>query len=303
VVDDDGAPIEESATDVQASVAEWAEVGEALQGAIPGSTVGQAEPHILVRRGVPLAWEDYLTLEAAARSLLGERALPLTERLLHFDALVQESGSHAEPGGMRPWVDSLTTEGWKALQPNGPQRRISPLRQRAVVAPIVGAIEEGTFASRIDSGNASATARLSRALAIVQSSGDLRLNSADAILDLSAMKAVRFAQDDAVLMEPIVRFLRTFLARKGLISGTSLLQGSRYLALYVATIRWYAVAGATLAEHDAVSAVDVRHAVQLVERTLSRSPSLKSPDFMRLINLLFQWVASPSALYPSTYPV
>ena len=116
------------------------------------------------------------------------------------------------------------------------------------------------------------------------------------------MRATVFAQDDPALTAPITRFLLAFLARKSLIAGTSVLQGSRYVALYFGTIRWYSVARAVMAGRGAVELADVRYALRLVEQTLSRSPSLRAPRFVSLINFLFDHITPSRALYPSTYP-
>jgi Fe-S-cluster containining protein len=297
VIADDGDPIEQEGDSVRQRIAEWAAVGAELRFAMANATLGGGEPHVETRRGQPLVWADYLLLEGAIRRLLTDTTRPLTARLLMLDVLVERSSSNTGPGAMQRWLDSLAAEQWGALSDQVP--RVSALRQRALIAPAIASIEEG-WSQRVGR-RASAGARLGIALSLVPSRGTIRLETADATLLLSEMRRVCFPQDDAAVNAPLVRFLEAFVVRKGLIAGTSVLQGSRYLALYFATIRWYAVARAALAERDAVNSADVAYAIQLVEKTLSRSPSLKNPRFISLINFLFARVAPAGSLYPSTY--
>jgi len=122
------------------------------------------------------------------------------------------------------------------------------------------------------------------------------------MLNLPRMLRTRFAQDDAQLNAPIARFVTAFIARKGLLKGTTLLQGSRSLALYFAVIRWYSVARAVLAGRDIVEPGDVRYALILIEKTLSRSPARSVARFTTLVNFLFARIGSVRSLYSSTYP-
>jgi Fe-S-cluster containining protein len=299
VVADEGAPIQQQEHEIRTRIAEWQVVGPALRGAIAGATLGGEEPHVLARRGVPLAWADYLALEAGLQHVLTSQDRPLTERLLTLDSMAVAAAEHAEPGAMQGWVKDLESERWAALSTTAP--KLSPLRQRAVVASSIAAIE-GAWGQRAGE-RTSAGSRVSLATALVPARRPIRLATAGATVALDRMRETGFAQDDPALTGPIVRFLLAFLARKSLIAGTSVLQGSRYLALYFATIRWYSVARAVMAERAAAEVADVRYAIRLIEQTLSRSPSLRSPRFVSLVNFLFDRIAPANALYPSPYPV
>src|SRR5439155_27231650 len=165
---------------------------------------------------------------------------------------------------------------------------------------VVASIEEGWGH---DHASRSSGARIRLALAITAASSAIPLPTASgAALELPRMLRTRFAQDDPDPNAPIARFVTAFVARKCLIKGSSLLQGSRLLSLYFAVIRWYSVARAVLAERSAVEASDVGYALILVEKTLSRSPGLKDSRFSLLMNFLFNRVGSPQSLYTSTYP-
>jgi Fe-S-cluster containining protein len=299
VVADDGAPIESHAADVNARIKDWAEIGAHPRLGMAGSTLGQM-PRVEARKGVPLAWSDYLALEHALLSVLKDKKEPLTERLQSVDAVLIGAVAHAATGQLNDWLGSGRETGWAS--PQRASARVSPLGQRALVAPVVASIEEGWGEPR-DGAKRSGTARVGLALAVTAASSTIQLPTADgAALQLPRMLHTHFPQDDADLNAPIARFLSAFIARKGLLKGTNLLQGSRYLALYFAVIRWYSVARAVLAERETVETADVRYALILVEKTLSRSPGLTDRRFMALINFLFDHVASARSLYQSTYP-
>jgi len=300
VVADEGAPIESHAGDVRARIEEWGEVGAHLRLGMPLATLSAGEPRVEARKRAPLGWADYLVLEEGFFRLLKDGEQTLTERLLLLDALATGAVAHTAPGEMSGWVDSLADASWEPLR--SPAPRVSPLRQRALVAPIVASIEE-RWGKQLSGAKGSGGARVSLGLALTASSSAVTLPTSDgATLRLPRMLRTRFAQDDPDLIAPIVRFLIAFIARKGLVTGTTLLQGSRHLALYFAIIRWYSVARAVLAEREAVEPADVRYALMFVEKTLSHSPALKQPRFMALINFLFDRFAPARSLYPSTYP-
>jgi hypothetical protein len=166
---------------------------------------------------------------------------------------------------------------------------------------MIAAIEAGWSVRK--GGTSSAGSRVGLATSVVTARGTVRLETAETTVPLDCMLGTRFVQDDPSVHDALLRFLDAYLERKSLISGTSLPQGARFLALSVATVRWYAVARATMAERPAVEDVDVRYAIRLVEQTLSRAPALKQPRFVALLNFLFQRVAPASALYPSPYPI
>jgi Fe-S-cluster containining protein len=300
VVADEGAPIQSHAADVRARVEEWGEVGAHLRLGMAGATLGGEAPRVEARKGAPLEWADYMALEQGFFRLLKNEEHTLTERLQLVDALATEAGAHSAPGEMGGWVDSLADVAWAPLRTSS--SRVSPLGQRALVAPVVASIEEG-WGEQLGGAKRSGAARVRLALALTASSSSITLPTGDgATLQLPRMLRTRFAQDDPDLNAPIERFLTAFIVRKGLLKGTTLLQGSRYLALYFAVLRWYSVARAVLAEREAVEPADVRYALILVEKTLSRSPGLNDARFTALMNFLFDRVTPARSLYRSTYP-
>jgi hypothetical protein len=301
VAGDQGAPIEEQAEEFRRIADELRDLGSIAAGAGTTLTTFDAtSSRVQARPGVPLAWPDYMVLEDGLRALLEDAGRPLTDRLLLMDRLVAEAVHHAKPDEMAPWVGALRAAAWEPLGP-AVREQTTPLRQRAVIAPVIAWIEDAWargFHQRSTTGD-----RVNLAVAVVPSRARIRLSTADAVLSLAPMRRVRFAQDDATLNAPIVRFLSALIAKKGLIAGTDLLQGSRYLALYFGAIRWYSVARAVLAERDAVDGGDVQYAIRVVEATLSHAPALRSPFIKKLVNLLFTYVAPARSVYPSLYPV
>jgi hypothetical protein len=147
-----------------------------------------------------------------------------------------------------------------------------------------------------------ASDRVSLAFAIVSSQSRVRLTTADAILDLSRMRATRFAQDEASFNEPLVRYLSAFVSRKSLVVRAPLLDGARYLALYFAAIRWYAVARAVLADRPAVEPEDLRYAIQMAEKILFHAEGFISPKVRGLFAFFFGRMTPSGSLYPSPYP-
>lgn len=300
VIADDGRAIAEHEPDMRDIMAESTVMAAEMKGRLAAGGAGAVGPGLEARKGVPLAWADYLALDNGLQRVLGDATRPLTERLLIVDELITRAGDHAAPGGLKPWIEEAAAQHWDPILNNAIPPPVSPLRQRALVAAAVSAIEGG-WAERFRGGS-SATSRVGLATALLTSKSLIWLPTADAGLYLGRMLRTRFAQDDPALNGSLSRFLIAYIARKSLINGTSVLQGGRNLALYFGTIRWYAVARAVLAERAAVEEADIRYAIRLAEQTLSHSPSFKTPRFTTLVNLLFNHVAPARTLYPSRYP-
>jgi len=298
VVANDGAPLDEQLEDVRAVAieAQNASVGTETGGK---DQAGLTNKPLQIRAGLQIAWADYLALEHGLIEVLEDAKRPLTERLLIGDRLVQDAGKHTAPGAIGQWIDAIRSEGWTSVVPTA-SPRVSPMRQRALIAWTVAIMEYAWAKQRKRA--ASVGSRLSMALAIVPGQKEIFLHTADAPLSLLKMRRTRFAQDDPQLNAVITRYLTAFIARKGLITGTTVRDGYRYLALYLGTIRWYSVARAVLAGRDAVEETDVRWALQLVERTLSHANELRSPRVTRFINLAFDHIAPPASLLVSVYP-
>jgi hypothetical protein len=199
---------------------------------------------------------------------------------------------------MEPWLAGMREADWAPVAPLTP--RTSAFRQRALIAPVIGGIEEGW--KRALGGKATLGARVTLALAVVSSQRAVRLETADAALDLAQMPRTAFAQDDPAVTSALARFLVAFIVRKSLVDRTSLAQGARYLSVYFGVIRWYSVARAVMAGRPAVQEADVQYAIALAEKTLSHTEGLKSPTMVGFLNLLFTHVAPASVLYPSPYP-
>src|SRR5205823_2031052 len=157
------------------------------------------------------------------------------------DRVLDEARRYCRPGQMDEWVHSMSGHDWDPLTAAN-HRRVSALRQRTLLAPVIALIEGGW--SGTVGAAPTASGGINLAFAIIPSRKAVYLPTADATLDLGRMLRVRFAQDDPGLTEALARFLRGFVSRKGLVTGLSLPEGSRYLALYFGLMRWYSVARA-----------------------------------------------------------
>lgn len=299
VVANVGAPIQELEADMRMRAEKWVASGRRFVRAESDSAGGD-EPAVEVRSGSFMRWADYLLLEEAVRCLLLSEQRPLTQRLLMVDRLIEEAARHTKPGEMAGWIEQVTEGNWDAVTP-AIVPHISSIRQRTLIAPIIPIIEGG-WSGAVGS-SASASGGIGLGFAIISSKRPISLSTANATLELGRMPHVRFAQDDAVISDALVRFLRGFVARKGLVTGMSLAQGTRYMALFFGLMRWYGVARAAMAEREAVTEHDVHYGVQLVEKTLNHSALLQDRGLRRLMNVLFDHFAPARSLYPSTYKV
>ncbi len=297
VVANEGAPIEEHEAEFRRLAA--------LIAAAPSDSATKASPGaggqgVEACPGVPLAWADYLALEDGLLGMLRDTARPLTERMLLLDRMATQASQHAAPGAMAEWVASLRASGWQPLtQPADPMPTAT--KQRALLAPAVTGIE-GSWNVQAG-GRGSATARIAFALAFVGAQKTVPLPSAgDAPLSLANMRTVRFPQDQPPLANTFARYLEAYVVRKGLIEGTSLTQGARYLAVTFGVARWYAVARAVLTGRAVATDADLRYAIMLVERRLSHGEGFRTGPVSTILSFMFDHVAPARSLYPSPYP-
>jgi len=244
VVSNVGAPIQELEGDIRMRVEKWIASGRPVVRA-ESDTVRSDEPSVEIRRGSHMRWADYLALEEGVRCVLLAKERPLTERVLMADRLLNEAARHAKSGEMAGWVRELEDDQWQAIAPTA-SARVSSIRQRTLIAPVISLIEGG-WSGAVGAGM-TASGGVGLAFAIISSKRPIYLGTADAMLELARMPKVRFAQDDPAITDALARFLRGFVARKGLVTGTSLAQGARYMGLYFGLMRWYSVARAAMAE-------------------------------------------------------
>ncbi len=292
-----GAPIHELEGDIRLRAERWLASGRPIVRA-ESESARREEPAVEVRRGSLLRWADYLVLEEGLRCLLLAEQRPLTERVLLVDRLLEQSARHVAPGAMAPWIQELSSTDWDAIAETASPRG-SALRQRTLLAPVITLIEGG-YSGAVGS-RTTASGGIALAFAIIPSKRSVYLPTADATLDLARMPRIHFSQDDPGVTDALARFLRAFVSRKGLITGMTLAQGARYLALYFGLMRWYSVARAAMAERDTVAEQDVQFAIRLVERTLNHSAVLADKSLRRTTNILFDRFAPARSLYPSMY--
>ncbi len=306
VVADDGAPLEEQIDEIRrlVTVVPPGQVMGASRGAAGpprmGMQAGTANAGaVRARPGVPLAWADYLALEAGLLAILHEDARPLTERMLLIDSLATQAADHAEPGALAAWISTLQAKSWEPLAaPAGP--KLSAMRQRALLAPALATIE-GT-ARRRQGAQTPAGERVGLALALVAAKKTIPLPSAEASLPLARMLRTRFAQDDPGLASLFSRYIEAYIVRKDLIERTTVTLGAGYLALMFGVVRWYAVARAAMAERAAATEADLGYAIMLAEQGLSHAEGFHAPYLGRILSVLFSRVTPARSLYPSPYP-
>jgi Fe-S-cluster containining protein len=304
VLADDGAPLASEMADVEGAYrasrgrAEvLAQIGLPAQGAL-----GEG---LLLQRGQPLHWRNYRVLEGALLAALLQPVPSLEQRLLALDRLLRETaeryGAHlAQPSeALAAWAAELATADYAPLLAETPPTGLSPMRQRAVLAPFLGSLEQQW--QTWGAGGGGLGTRLTLAIIIANGVGPLPLSSFEATVDQGQMNRTRFPQDDPQLSHLFTRYLKGLLQRKSLIEGTDVLQGFRYLLLSFAAARWYAVARATLAGRATAEIDDLRQGIRVVEKGLGHAVGLRTGATQRVVSFLFSRVASPATVIHNFY--
>jgi hypothetical protein len=236
---------------------------------------------------------------------LAQAGPTLEQRLLGLDRLLRDAAARygtelAEPSdALAAWATELAGQGYAPLLGEQPPATLSPMRQRAALAPFLGGLEE-QWATWGTKGGGLGT-RLTLAIIIANGVGPLPLSSFEATVDQGQMNRTRFPQDDPELSHLFARYLKGLLQRKSLVDNTDVYQGFRYLLLSFAAARWYAVAGAALAGRDTVELDDLRAGIRVVEKGLGHAVGLRTGTTQRVVRFLFGRLASPATVIHNFY--
>jgi Fe-S-cluster containining protein len=304
VLQDDGQSLTEQPSDVEGAYSAGRTRGEVLlQLGLPvGGVVGT---DLELQPGQPLHWRNYRALEAALVGALLKPAAALEQRLLALDRLLVEAASRygkslASPNeDLERWTGQLRAEEYASLVNEAAAPAQSLMRQRAVLAPFLGSLEQQWQAW--GTGKGGLGTRLTLAIIIVNGAGPLPLSSLEATVDQGQMARTRFAQDDPELSRLCTRYVKSLLERKSLVDSTDVFQGFRYLLLSFAAARWYAVARATLAGRAAASIEDLRLGIRVVEKGLGHAVGLRQGATQRIVRLLFSRIATPATMVHNFY--
>src|SRR5688500_736632 len=182
VLADEGAPLHEQPEDVEIAY-------DAMQNRIAVTAHGLPATGVLgevlwLQPKRPLHWRNYRALEGALVGALLQAGRTLEQRLLALDRLlhltVERFGNalgtpHAE---FEEWLGKVASSGYAALGGAAAQVAPSPTRQRAVLAPFLGGIEQQWQAINRGEGQGRGLGtRLTLALMITNGYGPLQLGS------------------------------------------------------------------------------------------------------------------------------
>ncbi len=256
----------------------------------------------------PLHWRNYRTLESALLGALERADRSLETRLLGLDRLLQLTAARfgaalgAPNDEFDAWAGTLAGSDYAALWEVTPPAKLSAPRQRAVLAPFIGGLEQQWQA--MDAANAGGRGigtRLTLAIIVANGVGPLQLAGYSATLDQGQMRRVRFPQDDPALAHLYTRYLKSLIQRKSLVDDTDVFQGYRYFLLSFAAARWYAVARAALAGRSVAELDDLRQGIRLVEKGLGHAEGLRSGATQWVVRFLFRHLASPATMIHNFY--
>jgi Fe-S-cluster containining protein len=306
VLADEGAVLAQQPADVDAAY-DVMQRRAALPGlGIPAS--GVLGEHLRLQPKQPLHWRNYRTLEVALLGALQQEERLLATRLLGLDRLLQVTAERfgAALGAPNPdfdaWAGRLAESGYLALWEGTPPPPVSAARQRAVLAPFIGGLEQQWQA--LGAGQVGARGigtRLALAIVVANGVGPLQLAGYGATLDQATMRRVRFPQEDPALAELFTRFLQTLLLRKTLVDDTDVFQGFRYLLLSFAAARWYAVARAALAGRAVAELDDLKQGIRSVEQGLGHAEGLRTGATQWVVRFLFRRLATPATMIHNFY--
>jgi Fe-S-cluster containining protein len=269
---------------------------------------GALGEHLLLGPKQALHWRNYRALEDALLGALQAEARPLEDRLLGLDRLLHLTAERFGDALGAPneefvaWTGALAASEYAALWDAPPPVLQSLPRQRAVLAPFLGGIEQQWQA--INAGDTSSRGigtRLTLAIIVANGVGPLELSSFGATVDQGQMRRVRFPQDEPALAHLYTRYLKGVIARKALVDGTDAFQGWRYLLLSFAAARWYAVARAVLAGRAVAELDDLQQGIRMVEKGLGHAEGLRTGATQRVVRFLFQRIASPTTMIHNFY--
>jgi hypothetical protein len=122
------------------------------------------------------------------------------------------------------------------------------------------------------------------------------------------LRHVRFDISDPFFEFQLRRFFLHMIFRKDLVTHRDLLSGYRFMLLYYALIRWYAVGLACTRNADEVARTDLTEAIALVERYYVFHPVFdhlfaRNPLFHRIVEKFLQSKAyAPTIVRPAVKP-
>ncbi len=259
------------------------------------------DPEPLLSGGTRMSWRAYLELERSLLEVLARREFTVTQRLLAAGALVSalavRSARKALLGEeeVGAWLEERRQDGYtRAFARALDAGSTHPLWQRAALAPVVAEVEAAPL-SATDPGS-----RPTRyALAIVRGAGEIPLSTLRGRVNLAAMKRVVFDQDSPRFDDYLTRFLSNFLIRKSLLESASLKEGCDHLCLYLALIRWYALASAAMGSRGEVEEQDLIAGIQVVEKGYVHRAGPQSGLRRGLLSALSR-VVMPHLVRPAT---
>ena len=306
VLADEGAPLREQPEDVDIAYEAMQSRTALTAHGLPATGVLGEELWLQPKR--PLHWRNYRALEGALVGALLQPGRTLEQRLLALDRLLQlvverfGSALGTPSAEFEGWLTNVADSGYAALAGAAPQVAPSSIRQRAVLAPFLGGIEQQWQAINRGEGQGRGLGtRLSLALMITNGFGPLELGSFGTSVELGQMRYTKFDQDDPALAHLFTRYLKGLLQRKALVDGTDVFQGFRYLLLSFAAARWYAVARAAVVGRPVVEVDDLRQGIRLVEKGLGHAEGLRSGTTQRVVRFLFERVGSPDTMIHNYY--
>jgi hypothetical protein len=274
-----------------------------LQLGLPVS--GVVGTDLQLQRGQPLHWRNYRALEGALVGALLKPPVALEQRLHGLDRLLTQTASRFGKALGQPnedfdrWTAQLEAEQYASLVNKNAAPAQTLMRQRAVLAPFLGSLEQQWQAW--GTGKGGVGTRLTLSIIIVNGAGPLPLSSLEATVDQGQMARTRFPQDDPDLSRLFTRYVKSHLERKSLVDNTDVFQGFRYLLLSFAAARWYAVARATLAGREAANIEDLRHGIRVVEKGLGHAVGLRQGATQRIVRVLFSRIATPATMVHNFY--
>jgi len=305
VLADEGALLREQPADVEIA---YRAMQRRASATVDVPTSGALGEHLWLAPRHPLHWQNYRALEATLIDVLLQSARSLGQRLLALDRLLHLVAERfgralgAPNAAFREWLATLAASGYAPLWVEAPAGTPSPLRQRAVLAPFLGGLEQQWQALNQggQSGRGLGT-RLTFAILITNGVGPLPLGSFGTPVELGQMAHTRFDQDDPAIAHLLTRYLKGLLQRKSLVDNTDVFQGFRYFLLSFAAVRWYAVARCATVGRPVVEVEDVRQGIRLVEKGLGHAEGLRSPATQRVVRFLFERVAPPATMVHNFY--
>ncbi|MHB1161972.1 MAG: YkgJ family cysteine cluster protein [Chloroflexota bacterium] len=304
-----GTPLAQREDEIRSLLADPLWDGARANGARMSGLVSVPD-RIVLTADIGLDSWSYEALERAIIEILEEDSHTMAVRLLAAHrltdgAVAQYGRGDKTVGPFATWLKHMmwsdTGVQWLYQQPV--EKPPSFGRQRSALAPLIALVEARWATER---GIARMRGVLGQAVSLAQGRGKVSLPSLMAEISLEEMVRVRFDQDSPLLQPMLLRYLREWLRRKGLLMQPTVRKGIQYLLVYFALVRWYAVALAVAGGRKEVGPEDLREGIRTVERGYVHHNLLtkllgEQPAVSPLVNLLMDLVASPADLVTGFY--